>query len=574
MSFDLMFHKASDLYLSGAYPQAEEILRQILAFSPENPDVLNMLGLVAAAQNEHNVAIGCFYEALKKSINPLPVYFNLAVSLNAAGKFKEALEAYTHCLKLSPQTKEIYNNMGAIYETLGNTDEAETYYKKAIEIDSNYVDALVNLALLKKDVAALEHIAKDYPNEILPLYHLALFAFDEANFEKALDFAQKADALESAYDVKNLMAQIYLKMADIQKAEKYFHQALLLNSKSVDALVNLAVLEKNESYFKKALDINPSSFEAHISYADFLYADGRKAEALEEYHKAVLLTPDDPALSNNVALVLKDMQDYKGALDLFLNAFLNAPKDENISINISETLVLLFESEPEVALKIAKLWQKNAPDNVYAAHTLSAFEKSKTANDQAYAEALFNQFAPLYDERMQQIGYNILSKINELKIDIKGKVLDLGCGTGLAAETFKTKNDVWTGVDVSENMLSAARQKNLYADLIKSDAVTFLKNNSEQYDFVLCLDVLPYINDVQALIQNCFPRKLILSFEKADDHVKTFALAPSGRYQMNEKYVENLLKMAGYQKIDATPLVLRKENQKDVAGVLIAASVS
>lgn len=568
MSFDLMFRKASDFYLNGAYVQAEEICRQILAFAPENPDVLNMLGLIAAAQNEHQAAAGFFYEALKKSTNPLPVYFNLAVSLNAFGKQKEALEAYQNALKLAPQTKEIYNNMGAIYEKLGNFEKAVENYEKAVQIDSDYVDAGVNLAVLRKDKSALLNLAEKYPKSPLPVYYLALFAFDEANFNQALKFALKADALQEAYDIKNLIAQCYLKIKENNEAEKYFHQALVLYPQSVDALVNLGVLEQNESYFKKALDLNPSSFEAHISYADFLYHENRRVEALEEYHHAVLLNADNPAISNNVALVLKDMQDYEGALDLLLNAFLKTPENTDISANMAETLVLLFQEKPEEALKIAKLWQKNAPNNVFAAHTLNAFENKPCSDDKSYAEVLFNLFAPLYDERLKQIEYNILNKIKELPFEIKGNVLDLGCGTGSAASELKKAHSTWTGVDISENMLSIARQKNMYNTLVKSDIVTFLKTNTAKYDCILCLDTLPYIKDIEAVIEGAFPSRLIFSIEKADKNTKTFNLSPFGRYQHNPQYVESLLKKAGYRNTQTHDLILRKENGKNVEGFL------
>lgn len=573
MSFDLMFNKASDLYLNGAYTQAEEICRQILAFAPENPDVLNMLGLIAAAKNEHQTAVGYFYEALKKSPNPLPVYFNLAVSLNASGKQKEALEAYQNALKLAPQTKEIYNNMGAIYEQLGNFEKAAESYEKAVQIDSDYIDAHVNLAVLKIDKSALLHLADKYPKSPLPLYYLALFAFDDTHFEKALAFALKADALQEAYDIKNLIAQCYLKIKENTKAEKYFHQALILNPQSVDALINLGILEQNETYFKQALNLNPSSFEAHISYADFLYHNNRRVEALEEYHHAVLLNADDPAISNNVALVLKDMQDYKGALDLLFNAFLKTPDSNDIAVNMAETLVLLFQQEPKEALNIAKLWQKNAPNNVFAAHTLNAFENRQSADDQSYAEALFDLFAPLYDERMDQIEYQTLNKLVSLKLNLKGRVLDLGCGTGLAPEKLKTKENTWTGVDISKNMLKKAKQKNLYENLIESDILSFLETNTKKYDFILCLDVLPYIQNIETLICKCFPANLIFSIEKAPKDQTGVFLAPEGRYRHNPQYVENLLKKAGYKNIQAHNLILRKENSKNVEGTLFIVSV-
>ena len=567
-----MFQKAGDLYSNGAYNQAEEIYRQILAFVPENADVLNMLGLIAAAKDEHNIAVSYFYKALKNATNPLPVYFNLAVSLESLSKHKEALEAYQNALKLAPQTKEIYNNTGAIYEKLNQPDKAAENYKKAIELDENYVDALVNLAVLQKNEAELLRLSKTYPNAALPFYHLASIAYDNSDFANALDNILKADSLENAYEIKSLSAQIYLKLKDKNKAVTYFHQALLLCKNSTDALINLGVLEQDETYFKKALNINPSSFEAHISYADYLYQEGRNTEALEEYHKAVLINHENPALSNNVGLILKDEGDYKGALDLFFNAFLQMPENEDIAVNISETLVLLHDKEPDEALKIAKLWQKNAPDNIFATHILNAFEHKTDENSALYAKTLFNNFAFSYDKRMQEIGYNILNKLKELNIELKEKVLDFGCGTGLAASCLKTQNSHWTGVDISKEMLKIAQQKNLYDELIETDAQNFFTNNTARYDTVLCLDVLAYIQNPESVLEKCFPAQLICTIEKAPDHVTAFELSSKGRYQHNLDYILSLLYKAGYRNIKTEPLILRNENNLPVDGYLIIAS--
>ena len=572
MSFDFMFQKAGELYSNGAYVQAEEIYRQILAFAPENADVLNMLGLIAAAKNEHNIAVSYFYKALKNAKYLLPLYFNLAVSLEAIGKHKEALEAYQNALKLAPQTKEIYNNTGAIYEKLNQPDKAAENYRKAIELDENYVDALVNLAVLQKNEAELLRLSQTYPNAALPFYHLALIAYDKSDFATTLDYILKADMLENSYEIKNLTAQVYLKLKDKNKAVTYFHQALLLYKNSTDALINLGVLEQDETYFKKALDINPSSFEAHISYADYLYQEGRKTEALEEYHKAVLINHENPALSNNVALILKDEADYKGALDLFFNAFIKTPDNEDIAVNMAETLVLLHNKEPDEALKIAKLWQKNAPDNIFANHILNAFEHKTDENSALYAKTLFNNFAFSYDKRMQEIGYNILNKIKELNIELKEKVLDLGCGTGLAASRLKAQNTHWTGVDISKEMLKIAQQKNLYDELTEADIQNFLTNNTAYYDTVLCLDVLAYIQNPESVLEKCFPAQLICTIEKAPDHVTAFELSSKGRYQHNSGYILSLLYKVGYRNIKTEPLILRNENNLPVDGYLIIAS--
>lgn len=43
--------------------------------------------------------------------------------------------------------------------------------------------------------------------------------------------------------------------------------------------------------FKKALAVNPDGIDANYFYADFLYEDGRKLEAIEYFKKAQQATP-------------------------------------------------------------------------------------------------------------------------------------------------------------------------------------------------------------------------------------------------------------------------------------------
>ena len=50
MSYEMMFHNAVGLHEAGRLDEAETIYRQILETAPEQPDVLNLLGLVAQAK--------------------------------------------------------------------------------------------------------------------------------------------------------------------------------------------------------------------------------------------------------------------------------------------------------------------------------------------------------------------------------------------------------------------------------------------------------------------------------------------------------------------------------------------
>ena len=57
-----------------------------------------------------------------------------------------------------------------------------------------------------------------------------------------------------------------------------------------------------------------------------------------------------------------------------------------------------------------------------------------------------------------------------------GKVLDCGCGTGLAGEQLKSLGFTdMDGIDISANMLRQARAKGVYGDLSQVDLTAGLK---------------------------------------------------------------------------------------------------
>lgn len=88
-------------------------------------------------------------------------------------------------------------------------------------------------------------------------------------------------------------------------------------------------------------------------------------------------------------------------------------------------------------------------------------------------------------------------EVLEFLKDKKGKILDVGCGSG--RHFINNKNLEFYGVDFSEKMLDLARKKaekeNIFASLklMKKEKIPFEKNF---FDFVICISVL-----------HCIPKK-------------------------------------------------------------------
>ena len=575
MSYDLMFQQALTLHEQGRFDEAESLYRQILETAPKNPDVLNLLGLIAQAKGIHNEAVELFYRAITEAPAHAPFYFNLALSLDLWGKPHEALDNYHKALQINPNIKEAWNNIGTIYRKLGRIAEAETAYRRAAKIDENYVEPRANLARMHNDTAELEKLSAHFPDDALCLYFLADVCCQNKDFSRAAEYIDKASSkAPTDAEIKILAGLINLARGQTAEARMCFQKALIFDVRSIPAMINLANLEtaageyeNAEKRYRRALELDPQNLDAHINYADLLYRQKRLPEALEEYRAAVIINPGIPEISNNLGIILKDIGEYEEALGLFFNAFNRRPETDEFSVNISETLTLLYAQKPEEAVKIAENWHTLAPNNAFAEHTYAALKgETESENNQIYIEKLFDNFADNYELVLQKLDYGVVRSLRNFTGPVKGTVVDLGCGTGLAGLAYQTAGTRLVGVDISEKMLDKAREKGIYEKLIKTDILSCLQNKP-QADVFIAADVFNYIGNLKPVISAAAPVKLAFSTEDCDS-AAAYKLLPSGRFAHNPEYVEKLLQEAGYCRIKRQPAVLRTENGQPVKGSL------
>ena len=575
MSYDLMFQQALALHEQGRFNEAESLYRQILETAPKNPDILNLLGLIAQDKGIHNEAVELFYKAIMEAPTHAPFYFNLALSLDLWGKPHEALDNYRKALKINPNIKEAWNNIGNIYKRLGQPTEARTAYCHATKLDASYIEPQARLAQMNNDIIELENLSKQFPDDALCYYLLADHYYRNKNFDFAANYALRAEQNDHFdANIKILSGLICLAQNNTNDAQNYFQKALTLAPHAVPALINLANIETAigeyktaETRYRQALEFAPQSLDAHLNLADLLYRQKRLPEALEEYRTAVIIDPDTPEISNNLGVILKDLGEYKEALGLFFNAFKLRPQSEEFSINISETLTLLHSQKPDEAVEIAQNWSKQAPDNAFATH-ISASLQGDTLNEsnKIYIEKLFDNFADNYELVLQKLNYGVVRSLRSFTGPIEGTVVDLGCGTGLAGMAYQTSVTKLIGVDISQKMLRQADKKGIYQELIKSDIVSYLQNKP-QVDAFIATDVFNYIGNLAPIINAVAPIKLAFSTEDNDTDTP-YKLTSSGRFTHRPEHIETLLQNAGYHKIERQSSILRTENGHPVKGTL------
>jgi predicted TPR repeat methyltransferase len=148
-------------------------------------------------------------------------------------------------------------------------------------------------------------------------------------------------------------------------------------------------------------------------------------------------------------------------------------------------------------------------------------------------------------------------------------ILDLGCGTGLAAPALARFDGRLTGVDLSAGMLAKARDRLAYDQLDQAEAVAYLQTRKADFDLIFAADVLIYFGDLSnvfaAAAQAIRPGGyFILSTEIA---THGWTLLSSGRFAHAPRYVAQTAAPL-FEVLDQPEIALRREGLSSTAGSL------
>lgn len=125
-------------------------------------------------------------------------------------------------------------------------------------------------------------------------------------------------------------------------------------------------------------------------------------------------------------------------------------------------------------------------------------------------EEYYNEFGGLYFEKRSKDGmlFNemieipaVLKIVSHYSLEPDAKILDIGCAFGFYARYFASKGFFVTAIDISEEMISIAKEYCIPYENIKFIKTDFnhaqLDNSS--YDFILGSFMLGYFNDLSML---------------------------------------------------------------------------
>ncbi|MCM8786549.1 MAG: tetratricopeptide repeat protein [Candidatus Omnitrophica bacterium] len=280
-----------------------------------------------------------FWKALNIDPTQPDAYVNLGIIHLYQQDYETALRLFSEAEKLAADTyskKEVlYYNLGLLYFKTNEYNKAKEYFLKAIEIYPDFGEALYYLGycydVVGEGEPALINIIK------------AKNAFSRNNQSQLYQKACEAiESLKAKYNQDTtILAQKILEQAEIAHGENRLEQAI--------------------SLLEESIFLNPENSKAYYILGNIYFEKGATYLALENFKKAVLITPTFFDANLSMGEILVKLKRYDEALDIF-NKVLNQDKN-NIRANYDLGLLYSKLEKPKEAEKYFLQVRKFSPDS-------------------------------------------------------------------------------------------------------------------------------------------------------------------------------------------------------------------
>ncbi len=327
--------------------------------------------------------------------------------------------------------------------------------------------------------------------------------------------------------------------------------------------------------FSRAAALCPESADYRYNLGLALKRAGRLAEAEQAYLEAGRLAPDDLDVQYNLAGCYKDAGRLEEAIRLYRQV-LDRDSDHCAALN---NMAYLYHRLGEYS-RAASLYRRLLrlrPDDQGVAYMLASLEgRTMAGPPKTYISELFDQYAGRFEQDLlSTLDYRVPALLQELFTRFEGRkscyarMLDLGCGTGLAGEVFRPFCRFMAGVDLSARMIDQARKKSLYDVLAVADIIDYLTDVSPKSDLLVAADVLTYLGDLEPLFAALDPVAQpggLFCFSTEHGADRPFRLQATGRFSHDPVYVTSLARKYGWQVQQVKRAGLRREAGKWITG--------
>lgn len=346
---------------------------------------------------------------------PVTFYYIKALLFDASKDFKSAISYAQSAEQLWPEWLKIGVLQAGALVKAGRYNEASNKYREILKKNSNHKIARIELGLLeynylhnyqdgKKFLEVAMGIDEKAPGEVMSRGYLGLaeIALREQNKSKALEYAQKSYALNSAdlrskeiiisiggdKKLKETRVQdtqlVYegdqlLREGDCNAAQAYYKTAYEINKKNglaamkaSECLWQLSLSFEAISWLENAIKADPKLIDAYVLMADFYSQRYNFTAAGQILNKANTQSPNNYKIFRGLALIEFRRRNF------------------NDSASYAEKAIKLYEADLESYIILAKalLGSRNFVKAFTTASKATELDMNNKQGQIVYAEAL------------------------------------------------------------------------------------------------------------------------------------------------------------------------------------------
>ncbi|HOW79011.1 MAG: tetratricopeptide repeat protein [Verrucomicrobia bacterium] len=292
---------------------------------------------------------------------------------------------YRHALAVSRNNFIAAYNLGGWLDGEGRTDEALTYYRKAVEMQPRYPDPLNNIGCIlagRKQFAEaipyFEAALRSRPDYVLAHENLAAACRELGRFREAiphLEVVVKARPEDTG--VLNSLANALAGVGRFAEAVPYYEASLRVRPEQVaahyglaNALVKLGRADEAVAHYRQALQAKPDFAQAQHDLGIALARQGRLEEAVLAMREAARLEAGNATYQINLGRLLAARQEWSEAIACYERAVQLAPGNADAQFHLGKALAA--QGRTEAAISHLREALRLRPDHAPARQALQA----------------------------------------------------------------------------------------------------------------------------------------------------------------------------------------------------------
>lgn len=211
--------------------QAVIQIEQAYQLAPEDPDVLNILGLVRQQQGQMEEAALAFCQAAERRENFTDALANLGECLRHLGQIEQAEQILKKTLELDPKHKNALGMMGLLLSGKGQKQASIPYFEEALRLNPRYklfrLQLARNLASDNRIDESLEHLetlCEMIPDAPEPLVEKAAIYAMLSDTEQTRAYCEKALKIQPDYLPAQIRGALALPQVCLSNEEIQWHR--------------------------------------------------------------------------------------------------------------------------------------------------------------------------------------------------------------------------------------------------------------------------------------------------------------------------------------------------------------